>query len=379
MTPKVDNKRPKSVQVIKSTTTIRNISSSRSSGNEKTNDKREESPCNYLVILQNLKQDGSLSTSLQDEVKKDIFCESKPFQDSSDNSITLTGTVDQVKGQEIETYVTFPTKDESEQAIICEFSESDDTPVTRGIETCIGEQNCEHSTFYPDEQKPRSLLYDKQFSLNSITSEHDSSTYKPEKDIKCQKEENIKRTEATFRKNEIFFDEVNLDETEIKCQYEENPIKMNEPLSINETYSVEDDLLKNEVATDNASSKEEIVIEENCTVHLSSGSDEFNEKDEPNGHLTDDDKSEQESDDDRFDHESNASLSSDSEVDTSCYVNYPDDLRPSHRLPQRLTSRRSTTLLPPSLLCTGADLGHDWSLEQDKRGHGGCWSWLSRF
>ena len=269
MTPKVDNKRPKSVQVIKSTTTTRNISSSRSSGNEKPNEKREESPCNYLVILQNLKQDGSLSTSLQDEVKKDIFCESNTFQDSSDNSNTVTGTLEQVKGQEIETYVTFPTKDESEQAIICEFSESDDTPLTRGIETCIvGEQNCEHSTFYPDEQKPlkRSLLYDKQFSLNSITSGDDSSTYKPEKDIKCQKEENMIKTEAPFRENEIFFDEVNLDETEIQCQYEENTIKTNEPLSINETFSVEDDLLKNEVATENASSKEETVIEENCTV-----------------------------------------------------------------------------------------------------------------
>ena len=38
-------------------------------------------------------------------------------------------------------------------------------------------------------------------------------------------------------------------------------------------------------------------------------------------------------------------------IDPSRYVSYPSDLRPSHRLPQRLTSRRSTVFLQSSLCC----------------------------
>ena len=38
-------------------------------------------------------------------------------------------------------------------------------------------------------------------------------------------------------------------------------------------------------------------------------------------------------------------------IDPSRFVSYPDDLRPSLRLPQRLTSRRSTVFLQSSLCC----------------------------
>ena len=360
MTPKVDNKRPKSVQAIKSTLGVlsQNISSSASASihNEKINENTEESGCNYLVILQNLKPDDSLSSSQQEEVKKDFFGENKIFQDSSEKDIILTGTdePEQVKEREIETFVTFPTKDdvsESENAIICEFSESDVTPVTRGIETCIvGELDCEHSTFYSDEEKPLKspLLYDKQFSLVG----DDSSTFQTEIELKCQQEENANKMGTSFG-NETYYEELN-----------------------------NDDLLKN--ASDHASQDEEIVIGQNCTDPLAASvSDESNENEQTQIDFESDYvKPDYESDDDQNDNgklnpNSEASSSSESDVDTSVYVNYPEDLRPSRRLPQRLTSRRSTTLLPASLLCTGADMGHDWDLEHDKRGHGGCWNWLS--
>ena len=364
----MDNKRPKSVQATKSTLGVlrQNISSSASASihNEQINENTEESGCNYLVILQNLKPDDSLSSTQQEEVKKDFFGENKIFQDStSEKDITLTGTAEpeQVKEREIETYVTFPTKDdvsESEHAIICEFSESDVTPVTRGIETCIvGELNCEHSTFYSDEEKPSKspLLYDKQFSLDSKTVvEDDSSTFQTEIELKCQQEENANKMGTSFG-NETYDEEVN-----------------------------NDDLLKNEVASDKASQEEEIVIDQNCTDPLAaSASDESNENEQTQIDFESDyvkpdyESDDDQSDNDKLDPESEASSSSESDVDTSCYVNYPEDLRPSRRLPQRLTSRRSTTLLPASLLCTGADIGHDWDLEHDKRGHGGCWNWLS--
>ena len=42
---------------------------------------------------------------------------------------------------------------------------------------------------------------------------------------------------------------------------------------------------------------------------------------------------------------------SETELDPSRFVSYPDDLRPSYRLPQRLTSRRSTMFLQSSLCC----------------------------
>lgn len=41
-------------------------------------------------------------------------------------------------------------------------------------------------------------------------------------------------------------------------------------------------------------------------------------------------------------------------IDPSRFVSYPDDLRPSFRLPQRLTSRRSTVFLQSSLCCCQA-------------------------
>ena len=41
-------------------------------------------------------------------------------------------------------------------------------------------------------------------------------------------------------------------------------------------------------------------------------------------------------------------------LDPSRFVSYPDDLRPSFRLPQRLTSRRSTVFLQSSLCCCHA-------------------------
>ena len=156
VTPKIDNKRPKSVQVNKSTVEP-NISTSRAVDKEKPDERTEESLSNYLVILQNLKPDGSSSSIMQEEDlrKNDSVGESETFQDTpSDKNITPTGTLEQVKGQEIEPYVTFPRMEDVQNPIICEFSESYDTRVTGGNETCIvGEQNCEHSTFYSDEEK----------------------------------------------------------------------------------------------------------------------------------------------------------------------------------------------------------------------------------
>ena len=331
MTPKIDNKRPKSVQVNKSTVDP-NISTTRAVDKEKPDERTEESLSNYLVILQNLKPDGSSSSIMQEEDlrKNDSVGESETFQDTpSDKNITPTGTLEQVKGQEIEPYVTFPRMEDVQNPVICEFSESDDTRVTGGNETCIvGEQNCEHSTFYSDEGKTFTspLLYVEQLSIaDSETLGDDESTLETGIEMKCQKEESVIEMLGRPFCNKTFF------------------------------YKVNDvDSLVNAVVTDNASQKEENMFEQNCSVQSDSTIDNIN--DERTDHESDDDNTD--------DHESDAS--SKSEIDTSCYVNYPEDLRPSLRLPQRLTSRRST-----SLFCT------DWDLETDKRGHGGCWNWLS--
>ena len=329
VTPKIDNKRPKSVQVNERAVEP-HISISRAVDKEKPDEPMEESLSTYLVILQNLKPDGSSSSIMQEEdLRNDNVGESETFQDPpSDKNITPTGTLEQVKGQEIETYVTFPRMEDVQNPVICEFSESDDTRVTGGNETCIvGEQNCEHSTFFSDEEKTftSTLLYGEQFSIaDSETLGDDESTLETGKEIKCQKEEESAiEMERPFC-NKTFFDKVN-----------------------------DVDALVNAVITDNASQKEENIIEKNCAVQSDSASDNIT-----------DESTDHESDDDKTDHESDAS--SKFEIDTSCYVNYPEDLRPSLRLPQRLTSRRST-----SLFCT------DWDLETDKRGHGGCWNWLS--
>ena len=47
-------------------------------------------------------------------------------------------------------------------------------------------------------------------------------------------------------------------------------------------------------------------------------------------------------------------LAGEPHLDPSRFVSYPDDLRPSFRLPQRLTSRRSTVFLQSSLCCCQA-------------------------
>ena len=54
-------------------------------------------------------------------------------------------------------------------------------------------------------------------------------------------------------------------------------------------------------------------------------------------------------------------------IDPSRFVAYPDDLRPSFRLPQRLTSRRSTVFLQSSLCCCQASRERRDS-GSDKRG-----------
>ena len=275
----------------------------------------------------------------EENLRNDSAGESETFPDpSNDKNISLTGSLEQFKEKEIESFVTFTRMENVQNPIICEFSESDDTRVTGGIETCIdGEQNCEHSTFYSGEEKTftSSLLYDEQFPIaDSETLSDDESTLETEIEIKCQKEESAIEMGGPFC-NKTNFEEVN------------------------EVHS-----LVNAVATDDASQIEEVIIEKHCSVQLDSVSVDIN--DERIDHESDDDKTDHNSDD----HESD--VSSKSDIDTSCYVNYPDDLRPSLRLPQRLTSRRST-----SLFCTGPGLGQDWDLETDKRGHGGCWSWLS--
>ena len=64
--------------------------------------------------------------------------------------------------------------------------------------------------------------------------------------------------------------------------------------------------------------------------------------------------------------------------DVTKYVNFPEDLRPSYRLPQRLTSRRSTAFFSSSTCCGGVkDVFSGDSMDDDdiaKRG--GCWSWI---
>ena len=65
-------------------------------------------------------------------------------------------------------------------------------------------------------------------------------------------------------------------------------------------------------------------------------------------------------------------------------MNYPEDLRPSYRLPQRLTSRRSTAFFYSSICC--GDLkevfgvnNYDDPCESDseQQKKKGCWHWLS--
>ena len=335
MTPKIDNKRPKSVQPQKSAIGPGFSPNHRSNSmcTAKPCEKTDDSKSNYFVILQKLKPDGSSSSILQEEVKNDIIVESKTFLDPpSDKNIGPTGTFEQVEEQEIETCVTLPEMEavsESEQAIICEFSESDVTQVTAGNETCgVGEQNCEHATFTPDdgEHSESPLKFDKQFSLESKTLGDDNSTL--DRETECHQDDSSAIEMGTSFSNETHFEDAKYD------------------------------FLENLVATKNASQSEK-----NCTVPLASSGDEINdnEHDEITDHESDD----------------KSDVSSEFEVDTSCYVNYPDDLRPSVRLPQRLTSRRSTVLLSASLLCTGADTDQDWDLEREKRGHRGCWNWLS--
>ena len=68
--------------------------------------------------------------------------------------------------------------------------------------------------------------------------------------------------------------------------------------------------------------------------------------------------------------------------DTSMFVNFPDDLRPSCRLPQRLTSRRSTAFFYSSACC--GDLrdiscctnSSDFKEDVENIKPKGCWSWL---
>ena len=58
------------------------------------------------------------------------------------------------------------------------------------------------------------------------------------------------------------------------------------------------------------------------------------------------------------------------------YVNYPHDLRPSHRLPQRMSSRRSTALIYRSLCC-GLCQTFDTDTWEDVDKNRGCWAWFS--
>ena len=58
------------------------------------------------------------------------------------------------------------------------------------------------------------------------------------------------------------------------------------------------------------------------------------------------------------------------------YVNYPHDLRPSHRLPQRMSSRRSTALIYRSLCC-GLCQTLDTDTWEDVDKNRGCWAWFS--
>ena len=62
--------------------------------------------------------------------------------------------------------------------------------------------------------------------------------------------------------------------------------------------------------------------------------------------------------------------------DVTHYVNYPHDLRPSYRLPQRMSSRRSTTLIYGSLCC-GMCQTLDTDTWEDLDKNRGCWAWLS--
>ena len=74
-------------------------------------------------------------------------------------------------------------------------------------------------------------------------------------------------------------------------------------------------------------------------------------------HLKEDKEATDDDDDDGYEEISDSEAEAEAGVDPSIYVNYPSDLRPSHRLPRRLTSRRSTWAQWP---------------------HSGCWAWLSR-
>ena len=341
VTPKIDNKRPKSVPTIQSTVG-KTISSLDSDGKyfkanlqETAEDNRQQlSTNNYCIVtLKNIEPEHPF---LEKEMKLDSFCEIKTLRDkiikTSPDPLTAA-SVEEVKRQEIETDVTCSNEGT--------FSESDDILKTGGIESCIdSKKNSSErtSTFCSEKENFKKLkeevetllLYDKQFQLDA-TDYNDVTTL-----------ESHPNTETDVSKCQI------QDDNEIKIispSINENDSE--DDLCILEKVSIKDEFLKND-------------IEKNCTNQITSDVSEDIENDLCTEHESDE--------------------SSEADTDPGCYVNFPDDLRPSHRLPQRLTSRRSTALFPPSLCCTeagGEDLGQSWDPGPVKQGHGGCWRWLS--
>ena len=69
-------------------------------------------------------------------------------------------------------------------------------------------------------------------------------------------------------------------------------------------------------------------------------------------------------------------------IDPAAYINYPEDQRPSFRLPQRMTSRRSTIFPTPTLCCISTPRAEDWEDSISNSSHdekSTFASWFSRW
>ena len=155
---------------------------------------------------------------------------------------------------------------------------------------------------------------------------------------------------------------LNPGDSQPETKWEDNPDQTLELNAENISESLSNKSVMQELS-DNDINDDELEVKVNKMVSIESGSDCFSDQ------IVREDLAERRWEDRGVSCPGSSLEGSRSELDPGRFVSYPEDMRPSYRLPQRLTSRRSTMFLQRSLCCC----------QRTREVESDGWGWTSLF